>query len=354
MDISYIQQPTVFVSIIVPCFNEEKFISRCLDSIIDNGYPINMLEVLVIDGNSTDKTREIVEYYAKRCTQIKLLVNPKRILAAAWNIGIRNAKGEIIMALNAHGIYRNSYISSCIGHLNSSEADYVGGIIVTLPRNNSFIGKAIATVLSHPFGVGNSHFRIGSKVSIHADTASFGGYRKGIFEKIGLFNEELRRSQDIEFHLRLKKAGYNILLVPDMICDYYIRSSLKEFCRDWFINGYWVIYPLKYTAVAISWRHLVPLTFVLSLFGLTILSAISSVFVWLLLFVFISYILVNLYFSFTTAIQKKSFQYLLLMPMLFAILHIGYGIGSGYAGIKILWSKKFWNNLWALNFRKTG
>jgi GT2 family glycosyltransferase len=304
-----------------------------------------MLEILVIDGKSTDRTREIVEQYVKRHSFVRLLDNHKRILASAWNIGIRNSQGEIIMALNAHGVFRKEYISKCVKYLKEYDADYVGGIIITTPRNDTEIERGIATALSHPFGVGNSYFRIGSERPTWADTAAFGGYRKGIFEKTGLFNEELARSQDMEFHLRLKKAGGRILLAPDMVCDYYIRSSFKEFCRDYFINGFWAIYPFKFAAMAVSWRHLIPLMFVMSLMISSILWLLSSYFKWILLFILGLYVLINLCFSFNLAFKKRNPQYILLMPLLFTILHLGYGLGSFYAGVKVLGSRKIFKNI---------
>lgn len=330
------------VTIIVPCFNEEQFISKCLESLIDNGYPHDQCEILVIDGNSTDRTKEIIIGYVDKYPFVKLIDNPKRILAAAWNIGIKNSHGDIVMAMNAHGLYRNGYIANCVKHLNEYDADYVGGVIVSLPRNDTLMDEAITTILSHPFGVGNSYFRIGLKEPIWADTAAFGGYRRILFEKTGLFNEELTRSQDMEFHLRLKKMGAKILLVPDMICDYYIRSSLKEFCRDYFVNGYWVIYPLKFASIAVSWRHVVPLLFVLFLMGSIALSFYSAIFAWLFLSVSGLYLFINIYYSLRIALNKRNIGYLLIVPILFLILHIGYGVGSLYAGLKVLASKRFW------------
>jgi len=328
-----------FVSVIVPCYNEEKFIGPCLDSIIANGYPPDQMEVMVIDGISQDGTREIVADYVKGYPFIRLVDNPKRILASAWNLGIRNSRGDVIMALNAHGSYRPGYIASCVKHLDAYDADYAGGIIITRPRNHALMDEAVATVLSHPFGVGNSYFRIGLEKADWADTAAFGGYRRGLFEKTGLFNEDLARSQDMEFHLRLKKMGGKILLVPDMVCDYYIRSSLKEFCRDYFVNGYWVIYPLKFTRVAVSWRHLVPLAFVISLLGSAALYPFHALFGGLFLSILGLYLAVNLYFSAGIAWAKKDLRYLLVTPVLFTILHVGYGIGSLLAGLKVLGSK---------------
>ena len=321
-----------FVSIIIPCRNEEKFIGKCLDSIIAQDYPKDRLEVLVVDGMSEDGTREIVERYtdmslrarslACHCEQseaisardklrnlgiatslpalamtIKLLDNPKKITPCALNIGIKNAKGEIILWMSAHNRYEKDYVSKCVKYLKEYDADNVGGVMITLPRDNAFIGQAIATVLSHPFGVGNSVFRTGAKEPKWVDTVFGGCYKKEVFDKIGLFNESLVRSQDMEFNLRLKKTGGKILLAPDIVSYYYPKSNLKDFFIHNFEDGSWVTYPLKFGIKAFSWRHLIPLFFILGLVGTGILGIFFSPLLWLFLFVLSSYLLVNLYHS---------------------------------------------------------
>ena len=305
-----------FVSIIIPCRNEEKFIGKCLDSILAQDYPKDRLEVLVVDGMSEDGTREIVERYtdmslrarslACHCEQseaisardklrnlgiatslpalamtLKLLNNPKKVTPCALNIGIKNAKGEIILWMSAHSRYEKDYISKCVKYLKEYDADNVGGVMITLPRDNAFIGKAIATVLSHPFGVGNSVFRTGAKEPKWVDTVFGGCYKKEVFDKIGLFNESLVRSQDMEFNLRLKKTGGKILLAPDIVSYYYPKSNLKDFFIHNFEDGSWVTYPLKFGIKAFSWRHLIPLFFILGLVGTGILGIFFSPLLWL-------------------------------------------------------------------------
>lgn len=334
------------VSIIIPCRNEEKFIGRCLDSIIAQDYPRDKFEVLVVDGMSEDKTREILRDYAERYSFIRLLDNPKKITPCALNIGIKNARGEIIMRMDAHATYEKDYISKCVKYLNEYNADNVGGIMVTLPRNETFIGKAIAMVLSHPFGVGNSAFRTGAKEPKWVDTVFGGCYKREVFDKIGLFNENLTSTQDMEFNLRLKKAGGKILLHPDIVSYYYTRSDFKSFCKNNLRNGLWVILPFKFSKIIpVSLRHLIPFIFVLSIIVSGVLSFFSSIFFWLFLLIVGFYSLTNLYFSFKIALRKKNIKYLVVIPVLFAALHIGYGLGSAWGLILVSASIRFWKNL---------
>ena len=269
------QENKLFVSIIIPCRNEEKFVSKCLDSIIAQDYPKEKMEILIVDGMSKDKTRVILREYIEKYPFIRVLDNPKKIVPCALNIGLKNARGEIIMRMDAHTTYGKDYMSKCVKYLDEYDADNVGGILKTTPAENTIIAKAITLVLSHRFGAGDSYFRIGSKEPRWVDTVFPGCYKRKVFEKIGLFNEKLIRNQDLEFNLRLKKTGGKILLVPEIMSCYYPSSNLKTFWKHNFRDGFSITYPLKYGIKAFSWRHLVPFVFVLTLIGSGILSFFS-------------------------------------------------------------------------------
>ncbi len=299
------------VSVIIAARNEEKFISKCLDSIISNTYPEDMLEVLVVDGMSSDRTREITEGYARKYPFIKILKNKNKYTPHAFNIGIKNAKGEIILIGGAHAVYEKEYISKCVRYLNEYDADNVGGALKTVPSNNSIIAGAIADCLSSSFGAGGSVFRLGSKKPQWVDTVFGGCYKKEVFERIGLFNENLLGSHDMEFNLRLKKAGGKILLAPDIIAYYYPSSALAGFFSHNIEDGIWAVLPLKFIRQPLKLRHYIPLFFILTL----------PLSIW-------PYIPANLFFSMKTALEKKDIRYFFAMPAVFLARHIGYGFGS--------------------------
>ncbi len=328
-----------YVSVIIPCRNEEESISKCLDSIIAQDYPKDKLEVLVVDGMSEDGTVEIVRSYAAKEPFIRLLSNPKKVIPAAMNIGIRNSKGEVVMKVDAHAVYRSDYISKCIRFLDEYAADNVGGTIAAIPCGGTIIAKAITFALSAPFGVGNSYFRIGAKKPMWSDAVFSGCYRREVFDKIGFYDENIARSEDIDLNSRLIKAGGRILLVPDIITDYYARSNFKDFVKHNFDNGFWITYPLKFGKRLFSLRHLVPAVFLSSLLDLALLSFFSAGFLRLLLFVAGAYILANLYFAGITAFEEKDPRYLVFMPAIFTGLHISYGAGSLYGVLKVVASK---------------
>jgi len=332
------------VSIIIPCRNEKEFICKCLDSVIANDYPKESLEVLVVDGRSEDGTRQIVNEYSKKHSFIKILENPKKITPCALNIGIKNANGEIVIRLDAHSTYQKDYISKCVKYLYEYNADNVGGVWKIVPRSNTIVGKSIALASSNFFGGGDAYYRTGNfKEPKWVDTVFGGCYKKGIFDKIGYFNENLVRSQDMEFNLRLKKAGYKTLLVPDIIVYYYTRSTLKEVFNHRFKDGIWAVVPFKYSEIVpVSIRSLVPLIFVLSL----VITALLGIFFKLVLALFLSitttYFLANCYFSAKITYSEKNWRYFFVLIFTFAILHISYGLGSIVGLVKVLFSKDFW------------
>jgi glycosyltransferase involved in cell wall biosynthesis len=216
------------ITMILPCRNEAPFIGPCLDTLLASRVPTDRLEILVVDGMSDDGTRSVVERYAARYPGIRLLDNPRRIVPAALNIGIAAATGEIIVRVDAHALYPSEYVPRLVEALETTGADNVGGRIVTLPQNDSPEAWAIALALSHPFGVGNSYFRIGSDAPRWVETVPYGCWRREVFDRIGGFDEDLVRDQDDEFNYRLIRSGGRVLLLPDVVSYYFARDSVRQ------------------------------------------------------------------------------------------------------------------------------
>jgi cellulose synthase/poly-beta-1,6-N-acetylglucosamine synthase-like glycosyltransferase len=316
------------LSIIIPCRNEERFIARCLDSIIANDYPKDRLEVLVVDGMSEDRTREIVEAYARQYCFVRLLDNPGKIPSAAFNRGVAAASGDIVMLMSSHSTYPKDYISKCVKYLEEYEADNVGGVLKVVPGAGTAIARGIAVALSHPFGSGNAYVKVGSEEPRWADTAAFGCYRKEVFERIGPFNENLAGSSDLDFNKRLKAAGGKILLVPEIVINYYADPDLKAFWWHNFSDGVWATYVLKFRSKAFSWRHWVPLAFVSSLIGSAAVGAVFPPALWLCLAIGGFYGLVNVGVSTAIAVCERDVRYLWTLPIVFATRHLAHGVGA--------------------------
>ncbi len=328
------------VSIIIPCRNEERFIDKCLGSIVANDYSKNEIEVLIIDGMSDDNTREVITEYLKKYSYIKLFNNKKRIVSSALNKGIQKSKGNIIIIMGVHIRYSKDYISKCVKYLQENDAEIIGGICITLPENNSLVAKAIAFALAHPFGVGNSYFRIGLNKPQYVDTVPFGCYKREIFNKIGLFDEDLVRNQDDELNARLRKSGGKILLFPDIVSYYYARGSLKKLWRMYFQYGYFKPLAVKKIGYIFTIRQLVPGILVGALIILSIFSIFFKVFFWVFFCLLGFYIITNFGFSLKISF-KEGFKFFFILPFCFAAMHFSYGIGYLKGIIDFLLLKKY-------------
>src|SRR4030043_979414 len=215
-----INLPTV--SIIIPMRNEEEFIEKCICSIFENNYPNDLMEIIVVDGKSDDSSRKIVSEMAQEYSNIILLNNNQKIVPTTMNIGIRKAKGDIIIRMDSHSEYAPDYVSKCVDYSQMTGADNVGGPMRAIGK--TLIQKAVALATSSRFGVGNSkgHFE---DIEGYYKAVYLGAYKKGVFQKIGLFDEELVRNQDEELNWRLIKNGGKIYITPNIKSYYYPRSS---------------------------------------------------------------------------------------------------------------------------------
>lgn len=315
-----VEKGTPFVSVLIPVYNEERYIARCLDSILANDYPKDRLEILMIDGMSNDRSREIVQEYAQRFPFIRLINNPKRIQSAALNIGIRESKGKIIIRMDAHTLYASDYIRQCVELLETTESANVGGLQRAVGIN--YISNAIAVATTTPFGIGNAHFRYDEK-EMWVDTVYLGAWHKSTLEALGGFNEEWIVNEDYELNYRLRKAGGKILLSPKIKCWYYVRPSLKALARQYFRYGLWKVKTLVTYPDSLRWRQLAPPALVLAfLFSLGIIPI-----KWMLgISVPALYLVANLIASIWTA-SRRGWKYLPLLPFVFATIHLSWGTG---------------------------
>lgn len=311
------------VSVVMPVYNEERFIGKCIESLLQQTYPQEDMEWFFVDGGSTDRTREIInEYIELKPDLIRLLDNPNKTVPYAMNIGITASQGEYIVRLDAHAEYREDYIEKCVYYLDHTDADNVGGLAETIGRGT--VGGAIARMLSSKFGVGNSQFRTGGK-SGYVDTVPFGAFCREVFQRIGLYNEKLTRNQDNEMNYRIRKNGGKIFLSDDIRLSYYCRDTIKGIADMAVKNGRWNIITMKLCPGTMGIRHFIPLVFLLSLIVMTVLSLLWWVMAVLFAVELGLYLLLDIIFSAKGATGLKEFGLLLI---LFPIFHLSYGWGS--------------------------
>jgi succinoglycan biosynthesis protein ExoA len=311
-----------FVSVIMPVRNEADFIRTSLGAVLNQDYPRARMEVLVVDGDSEDKTPEILEEFRKRTPGLVTLKNTKKIVAAGLNQGIRAAKGEIIVRVDGHCVIEPGYVSECVRALETKQADGVGGSISTI--GETLMAKAIAIAMSSRFGVGGSAFRVVKGREMPVETVPFPAYYRALFDKIGFFDEELVRNQDDEFNYRLKKPGGKILLSPAIRSSYYSRSSLSGLWRQYFQYGFWKVRVFQKHPKQMQWRQFVPplFVFLLSLSAAAWLCNPSLLFLAAPGIYLASNFLASVFLS-----AKNGWKYALFLPVIFFILHFSYGLG---------------------------
>ena len=323
------------VSVVIPARNEEKYIGKCLESLLNNDYPSKNIEIIVVDGMSEDNTRNIAE----AISGVKIIENHLHFTPHGLNLGIKHSTGQIIMIASAHATYSKNYISECVKALNMGY-DAAGGKMVTLPGDNSIKAKAISEVLAHPFGTG-ARYRTREFSNItEVDTVSYALYKKSVFEKLGGFNENLIRNQDIELSLRMKRAAKRIALVPSAKSFYYARSKFTSLFKNNFLNGFWVIWSTRFAKLPFSLRHLIPFFYILFLILGGIISTIFKPFSYLYFSILILYAILITSASLHISIKNKRF---LLFPYAFwafLTLHFSYGLGSFWAGVELLVSRR--------------
>jgi glycosyltransferase involved in cell wall biosynthesis len=310
------------VTVILPTYNEEKYIGDCLQSLISCSYSKSLFEILVVDGCSSDNTQSVVKKYELGLPKVKLLINERKTVPFAMNLGIRNAKGKVIIRVDAHSIYPCNYIESLVHALDYYKVDNVGGVWETVPADDTNQAQAVALILSTPFGVGNAKYRVGVKKPIEVDTVPFGCYRRSIFDQVGFYDESLMRNQDDELNARIINNGGKILLLPDLAIRYFARENFEKLAMMLFQYGYFKpLVNLKIGKVT-TMRQLAPPVFVVFVLLMAIFSFFTNVF----------YFFTFLLFYFSTALLisyslTKKIGVLKLMPIGFFIAHFSYGAG---------------------------
>ncbi len=314
------------ISIVLPCRNEVRHIGRCLDSILASTYPQDRIETVIADGMSDDGTREIIAGYAAAHSRIVMVDNPRRIAPAGMNVGIAVARGDIVVRMDAHATYPTDYLPRLVRALLETGADNVGTLVETLPADDSSMARAIAIGLSHRLGVGNSAFRVGASGRKWVDHVCFGCWRKELLERLGQFDEELVRGQDVEFNARLLNQGGRILLLSEVSSGYHARRTLGQLARMMYQYGYFKPLIARKAGRILTARQLVPSLFVLAIFGSAVLGLVWPAAFRALAAVAGSYAIV-VAGSALLRTRRDGWRAALALLAVFPAMHFTYGIG---------------------------
>lgn len=323
------------VAVIIPTLNEELYIASCIESIKAQTYPFGMMDIMVVDGGSKDKTKEIVDDFSSSHSNVRLLDNPGRIQAIAFNIGVKNSDAPYVIRLDAHVSYEEHYIERCIKHLETMpEVGDVGGICETKVKRPGILPESIAVLCQSKFGIGGAAFRVGASAG-YVDTVPFGAFPRNVINEVGGMREDLARAEDNEYVSRIRRAGYKVYLDPDIISIYYARDTFVGIIKQMYANGLSIGQLFYVDRSAIGLRHFVPLAFVLSL----ILSVLASIIWWPFIYLFLLilglYLVVDIIAT-VLECKKHGWKYIVVLPILFMSVHISYGVGTILGLIKYM------------------
>lgn len=323
---------TPLVSIIVPCYNEQKTIRLLLQAIYRQSYPRENLEVILADGMSTDRTREVVSQFQAENPDlsVRIVDNRKRAIPSGLNRAIEASRGSLLVRLDAHSEPAVDYVQRCVEAHLSGIGENVGGVWDIRPGGEGWIARSIAAAAAHPLGVGDAFYRFTSEPAL-VDTVPFGSFRRETLERIGLFDESLLTNEDYELNARLRQNGGRIWLDPRIRSVYYARSDLVALAKQYWRYGYWKWRMLRRYPKTLRWRQALPPLFVL---GAGILAATSLLWEPARILFGVGaglYLLILIAGSLPVAIKRKDPAVLVGMPLAIAVMHFSWGSG-------LLWS----------------
>ncbi len=320
------------VSVIVPCYNEEATIKQLLDALLHQGYPRQQMEVVVADGFSQDKTRDLIAAFQQTHPDIPVSVkdNPSCTIPAALNVAAAAACGDILVRLDAHCVPAPDYVECCVDAIEAGKGSVVGGVWTIQPGGEGYIAEGIARAAAHPLGVGDAMYRLAATAG-PVDTVPFGAFRRSLFQQIGGFNERLLTNEDYEFYTRVREAGGVIWLEPAIRSTYIARATLPALARQYWRYGYWKLKMLQAHPRSLRWRQALPPLFVLSLIALGLISIVLPLAGPVLLAEVALYALALAAAGLHAAVRQS--RPLLLPGLVLAIATMHFSWGSGF-----LWS----------------
>ena len=316
------------IDVAIPILNEEDSLEECIDSIIALKIPNHCeITIYLIDGGSKDNSVKIIEQYVKKYNNVFFIENKKKLASAAMNLVILKGKGDYILRLDAGNVYDEDYLVNCHKTSIKYNAANVGGIVETVAGSKAYGSKLVQAIMSHPFGVGNSKFRTGSKNEVRADTVPFGFFKKSIFREVGNFNENLLRAQDYELNSRIIKSGNEIWLNPMIKAKYFTLTFWKFIKKNLLLEGPYNAYMWYVSPHTFSIRHSITLFFTLGVIGGILFSHLSSIIFYIYISVLILYFLLSIYFSITLAISNNEVRHIFVLPFSFFCFHFLHGLG---------------------------
>jgi len=312
-----------FVSVIMPVLNEERFIAGSLEAVLKQDYPA--FEIIVADGMSTDRTREIIQSVQAQHSNLRLIDNPKRIVPAGLNQALKCARGEIIVRADGHSELPKDYVRRVVELREQTGADNAGGVL--MPVGTNYISKGIAAAYHSPIGIGGAQRGHAHAEMVREVDAVHGGcWRRERLLEVGMFDEEMVRNQDDELSFRLRKASGRIIQSTAIRVKYSVRDSFRKLFMQFAQYGYWKVRVIEKHPRQASFRHFVPAAFLLTLLALAVTAPFLRIALWAFVALVAGYLSAMTVIGLYEAARSK----LSLWPgitLALLIMQVGYGAG---------------------------
>jgi succinoglycan biosynthesis protein ExoA len=320
--------PRPRVTVIIPCRNEEGTIGLVLDALRRQIYPPDRMRIVVADGRSADRTRELVRDFSKAHPQpgIRLIDNPGLTAPAGLNAGLRASEGEIVVRMDAHAVPDPDYVDQCVRALSDTRCEVVGGQWDIRPGSPGVAARAIAAAAGSPFGAGGARYRTGGRPG-EVDTVPFGAFRRDLLDRVGFFNEQVPVNEDYEFFYRVRAAGGRIYFTPAIRTQYIARAGLRAVLRQYFSYGHQKAVMLSIHPRSIRIRQLIPAVFTLVLAAGAAGALVARPLAIMLGAALLAYAPACALFTVREAAARKDPALIATLPIVFFCMHVSWGVG---------------------------
>lgn len=325
------------VSIIIPCYNEQRTIRALLTAIHAQTYPRASMEVIISDGMSTDHTRDAIQTFQKEYPDLRIHVidNPERNIPAALNRAIDAAKGMFVVRMDAHSVPAPDYVARCVNGLEQNKGENVGGVWEIAPGGESWVARSIAIAASHRLGVGDASYRYTTQAQ-YVDTLPFGAFRRDYLLEIGKFDHSLLTNEDYELNTRIRHAGGRIWLDPKIRTTYFARDSFGKLIQQYWRYGYWKAKMLQRYPDTLRWRQALPPLFVLGILLGWVFALFSPVLKWIYVAIAGMYFTLLLLAGIHAATKNRDVTIAIGIPIAIALMHFSWGSAMLWSTASIL------------------
>lgn len=319
----------LLVSLCTIAYNEESVLPNLLNQFRQQSYDHKRTQIVLVDSASTDQTKQLFLEFAQQYQQeyhsILVLDNPKKIQSAGWNVAIKKSCGDAVIRVDAHGEIAKDFVENNVACLSSGE-DVCGGIRPNIMVEDTPYKRTLLMAESSMFGSSVADYRREGEKK-YVNSLFHGCYRREVLDAVGGFDEMLGRTEDNEIHWRIRQAGYKICMDPQIVSYQHTRSDLKRMLKQKYGNGYWIGLTLGVCPGCVSIYHFVPFLFVCGIVFSTLLGALFSPLFPALFWG--AYGLAAVVMSLVSfAAQPKKHPIMLILPVLFLMLHVSYGVGT--------------------------